>query len=126
MNVSIAEKYLGLMGDIWKHENKCFDNPKTQSCKTCGNYDGTYLIFGDRRLTDNEKNIYFSQPEEFCDTGEDYNPDTGYESEYAIFKGEYEYLNNVDYSDNVYCLGKNCNLKKLTTNCEYWKLKDSK
>lgn len=105
-------KYLKTKKSIADHEKRCFKNPASKSCITCGNL-CKKLFIGERQPTDKEKKILTRTVEGTYETkyhGDEYS--------YRELTSEYQYLNDAEDVD--YCEGLNKKLDKLRTNCNHW------
>lgn len=106
-----CSKILQTRSGMHKHENKCFQNPSTESCITC-NFLCTELFINGRILTTHEQNIL-----EYKIDGT-YHLVTEYEEAHHYeLNDEYKYLYNSE--PESYCSHRLMILNKLKTNCAY-------
>jgi len=107
-----CKKLLQTQSGMKKHEEKCFYNPKTNSCITCNSLVIASFI-GDKKLTEKEESILR------------YEIEGTFKAEYTLDEGminqlneEYIYLYDAEICS--YCTRKDMKLNKLKTKCEVW------
>lgn len=112
-----CKKILSTKSGMHKHENKCFSNPKSKSCITCGSL-GEVLMLNGRFLTALETKILQWDDEKYYDIYEA-TDENGFAFDTQVFKPEHRYLEDANYER--FCFGYKSILPKLKTNCDRWK-----
>ena len=112
-----CNKILRSYSGMWKHENKCFKNPKSKSCATC-KYRVFELMVNGRVMTDKDMDILSCKVDGTYTIEHDIDTE-GNKEEYSVLKDEFRYLYEADLED--FCTANNGILIKLKTQCELWK-----
>jgi len=101
-----------------KHEKRCFKNPESRSCLICKNLQNVLMIDG-KLLNPEEVKILRHEVKGTYTLDWDTDPDSNGD-EYPILNDEFKYL--YDAVAETYCSAYDCQLKKLRTECERFRV----